>query len=602
MSRFGLVGPAYRSQSINADCQTCINWYPEAVESQQGKGPMVLNPTPGLRLRYSLGTAGVRGEITAQGRSFAVAGTVLWELLPPYSTPNTINRGTVLSDGLPVSMADGPNQLVIISSGSGYVYDMTANTLTDLTTALGAPPVFQTGYADGFFFALFANSNRVQSSDPLDATSWPGENAIIVSVFPDNVNAMFIDHKEMWLFGSRATQPYGDAGDFPEPFDAIGGAYIETGIAAPFSPAKLDNSIFWLGADERGDGMVWRAQGYVPSRVSNHAIEYALQSYSRIDDAVGYSYQDQGHSFYVLSFPTASKTWVYDAATGMWHERGFWNSTAGIFTQHRAQYHTKNFGMHLVGDPTTGSIYEMSINVPDDFGNPIRRVRRAPHISDEQGWIFHNRLQVDAETGLGPVPPLPGSAPPTIATVSDSLGAIWSISVNDLGIVRADAGTGTPAEFFLNDPGNTTSWAITVNQFGVADADPAPFNAGYARASAFISTGGTKRWTLQVHPVTATAAVLQTFENGIVTRGPQMMMRFSDDGGHTWSKEYLRDCGQAGEYKKRVIWRRLGRSRDRVYEIAVSDPIPWRIVDAYLDADPGYAPQERMAHQMRKTA
>ena len=70
-------------------------------------------------------------------------------------------------------------------------------------------------------------------------------------------------------------------------------------------------------------------------------------------------------------------------------------------------------------------------------------------------------------------------------------------------------------------------------------------------------------------------------------RGPTMDMRFSDDGGHTWSNYQTRDCGQAGQYKTRVRWLRLGRSRDRIYEIRAADPIGYRIIDAYLRFAPG---------------
>jgi hypothetical protein len=66
-------------------------------------------------------------------------------------------------------------------------------------------------------------------------------------------------------------------------------------------------------------------------------------------------------------------------------------------------------------------------------------------------------------------------------------------------------------------------------------------------------------------------------------RAPQAILRWSDDRGKTWSSERIVDCGSAGEFKTRVIWHRLGRSRYRVYELTVSDPIPWVIVDAYLE-------------------
>jgi hypothetical protein len=68
---------------------------------------------------------------------------------------------------------------------------------------------------------------------------------------------------------------------------------------------------------------------------------------------------------------------------------------------------------------------------------------------------------------------------------------------------------------------------------------------------------------------------------------PRIDMRWSDDGGHTWNDYQTRECGNIGEYHTRVRWLRLGRARDRVYEIRVSDPIGWRVIDAYLRFAPG---------------
>lgn len=64
---------------------------------------------------------------------------------------------------------------------------------------------------------------------------------------------------------------------------------------------------------------------------------------------------------------------------------------------------------------------------------------------------------------------------------------------------------------------------------------------------------------------------------------PQAMMRYSDDGANTWSNERFRPMGKIGEYKARTIWRRLGRARQRVFEIKVTDPIEVNITAAYVN-------------------
>jgi len=360
----------------------------------------------------------------------------------------------------------------------------TTNTFTALPNGTLLGPISFVAYVEGFFIALLSNSNQFQWSAPLDATTWDPIDTNKVSVFAGNVLSMFADHNEIWFWGERQTQPYSLTGS-ANTFDPILGAFMEAGIFAPQSPVRLDNSVFWLGGDERGAAIVWRANGYTPQRVSNHAIEFAFQGYLAtygsigVSNAVGYSYQDQGHGFYVLYFPSPSATWVYDVATGMWHQRGFWNAGIGQFQAHHSQCHTFNFGKHLVGDWSSGKVYNMSINLYDDAGNPIRRVRRTRHASADQSWVFHKVLQIYAETGVGPTPPL------------------------------------------LDGSGNP--------------------------------------------------------------RDPMINIRWSNDGGHVWSSEQSAGIGQVGQYGKRVMFRRLGRARARVYEVSGSDPVPYRLVGAFLD-------------------
>ena len=64
------------------------------------------------------------------------------------------------------------------------------------------------------------------------------------------------------------------------------------------------------------------------------------------------------------------------------------------------------------------------------------------------------------------------------------------------------------------------------------------------------------------------------------------MLRWSDDGGYTWSNEYWADVGPRGQYNQRAIWRRLGRSRNRVWEVAMTDPVPMAWIEALLDVEP----------------
>ena len=528
MSRFGFCGPSYTSQSPNVSADRTMNWYHEQIESPNAKSPASLYPTPGLVVFANLGAVPVYALEYFIGRLFAISGSNLWELFPDGSS---VSRGTIpVPGGGFVSTAPGgaagAEQILICAGGNAYVFALATNTLTNITASLAKPSPDIAGFTDGYFIVHFANTDVFQTSALEDATTWSGLDVNEVSVFPGHVTGMLVDHRELWLWGTRQSQVYYNSGAANNPFTPIPGAFIEHGLAAVASPVKLDNSVFWLGLDERGQGMAWRAQGYMPARVSNHAVEYAWSKYPRIDDAISYAYQDQGHSFWVLYFPSigdpslgTGATWVFDAATAQWHERGYWNQQTdivvgmgGTYSAHRSRCHAYAFGKHLVGDWASGNIYDMNLAYQDDIGNPIRRLRRAPHISSEQEWIFHHQMQVDLEPALGMVPAGPSG-------------------------------------------------------YGMGPYGGIPYGAG-----------------------------------NTLYRTPEISLRWSDDATKTWSNDHLASAGATGEYRTRVIWRRLGRSRDRIYELVATDAVPYRVCDAYLLATPGFAPQERLSKQMGKVA
>jgi hypothetical protein len=529
----------------------------------------------------------VRGIFTINSRTFAVAQRVLSEV---FSTFTQVPRGLVSNDSQIVSFAASAQQMIIASGGTMYLLDLTTNILSTIPASNFTGPVSQVGYSDGFFLALIANSNRFYVSGVLDATDWTSNGASLVSVFPDNLVSMLVDHRQIWFWSKTKAIAYYNSGAAQFPFDPVPSGFIEQGCAAKNSPARLDNTIFWLGSDDRGHAIVWRATGYTPSRVSNHAIEYAFQQYARIDDAIGYAFQDQGHSFYHLYFPSAGKSWRYDVATNMWHEVGFWNVKYGFFEAHHTQCHTFNFNKHLVGDWSSNKIYDMEIprwnngvwDFATDDGDWIRRVRRAAHISDEQKYATHHQVQIYLETGLGPIPPLPGTAAPTNIYLADTLGAIWDMQVRDTGVLETTSSLvpGTSQTLFFNDSDTgTTSWQVTVNTLGVLSTTSVPFSASYQKILKMVSDSGTTMWNLYVNSL----GVLITSPGGAIYRDPMVALRWSNDAAHTWSNEIQIPAGKAGEFTKRVMARRLGRSRDRVYEISMNDPIPWRIIAGYAE-------------------
>lgn len=80
------------------------------------------------------------------------------------------------------------------------------------------------------------------------------------------------------------------------------------------------------------------------------------------------------------------------------------------------------------------------------------------------------------------------------------------------------------------------------------------------------------------------------FEPGLgdlTTVNPQVMLRWSDTRGKTWSSEKWRSLGRQGEYGKRVAWHALGQANSRIYEWAVTDPVRRTLIGATLETERG---------------
>ena len=288
-------------------------------------------------------------------------------------------------------------------------------TTTTVPTATNAPYTAQgvikarTGtFLDSYFIVNPPDSKLFYFSPPNDGigydpvtgeeTGWDGLEVGVKEGYPDNIAAVYSDHQELWLFGTHwSTEVWRNEGDPDAPggFRRDPGAFMHVACVAPWSICSLASGLHFLGGDTRGRIVAYRAQGFQPIRVSNHAVEQIWNKYGTVWDAFAYTYTMHGHSFWVLNFQTANATWVYDIATELWHERGFWNGTA--LEKHRGRCHAFVFGKHLVGDHTTGTIYEMSHEVFTDNGTEIRRIRQAPHISNSNMEVFHHRFQVDLE-------------------------------------------------------------------------------------------------------------------------------------------------------------------------------------------------------------
>src|ERR1035438_8088320 len=402
--RCGFCGPAYASPSALADAEALVNFRPQKVESPNARVAYLLLPTSGLSLFANLGAAlpagtlpSVRGSYPISGRMFQVAGTHLFELTAngiviDYGGAGTLNNN-IVDDGLDATMTSAgttggayPSQLLIASGGNLTVFSLVTNSFQALVT----PPtqVLVVDFLDGFFIALSAG-NTWSVSNPEDATTWPGLSVSQVSVFSDQLIGMVAANRLLCIFGARRAVFYYNSGNPIFPFDVASGGFMEVGLVAQYTPKRVathtGTTICWLGGDERGQGVVYAANGFIPQRVSDSALEYWMSQQVTIADAVGMARQEEGQNFYDLWFPTANATWSLDVDLGWWHRRS--SLVNGKPAAHLSRCHAAAFGLHLVGDRTSGNVYQMSSNFLTDNAAPIVQTRIGPTISQEGGQI-----------------------------------------------------------------------------------------------------------------------------------------------------------------------------------------------------------------------
>lgn len=474
----GFLGPDSRASSYMADSEKLVNMYPQPTESPSAPSPWELVPTPGYRLLASVPQAPGRANFSENGRNFFIAGFAFQEYAIDAVTGicTTTLRGTVVADSNPAMIVGNGvagGQLGIVSGNRYYSYDLATNVLTLVRT--GATMV---GFLDGFFLVFDRTISTVFVSNLFNGLVLNPLNIFQRTAGSDAWQAMYIVNRLIYLLGSATSEVWWNANvAVGQPFAPIQEAFSEFGIAATFSGA-VDTSLTFLGRNANGRGIVYRMQGYTPQRISQHSEEVAIQSYSRMDDAVAGITQQQGRPIYVLTFPTADKTHCFDEGTSLWHARETWDEVHATAHASRAMFFAALPTMSVSCDRQTGDLVVIDPSVYTEAdGSLIQHYREAPRLSFNQRRFTVPQFQLVMDVGIG------------------------------------------------------------------------------------LNTGQGSN--------------------------PMVMLQVSRDGGKVFGNERWTSAGKMGAFGTRVMWKMLGQARNFVPRVMVTDPVPFKICDALIDARPG---------------
>lgn len=387
--KLSLVGPSYVSRSLPFSCQRTINLYPEAAEAT-ARDQFVMYGTPGIVQWIDAGgTDGCRGALYMDGRIYAVIGTTLYSIIEDgtYTNLGTIGGTDRLS------MACNGLQVCIVSSQAGsFIYSL-ADGLEQITSS-GFTPSLGVVFLNQYFVHVRQSSQVFFLSALADGTSYDALDFASAEANPDQIVGHLADNGELWLFGEFNTEVWSNTGAADFPFQRINGAILQKGAYSRDTSARMANSVYWLG----NDGVVYRATGYQPARISTHAIETQLNESDKTG-AFALTYSQEGHDFFVLTLPAANLTFVYDAANGQWHERS--SRIDGVDRYWRPSHIVEAFGRLYCFDSFSGKVGYLDLDTYTEYGNTIISERISTVFSADAAPVIMSSLQVIAETGVG---------------------------------------------------------------------------------------------------------------------------------------------------------------------------------------------------------
>ena len=460
----GFIGPSNYLRAEDADAERTINWFPAGVAPGVGKVPAYLAPVPGLKLLIDLKDpadentqaerdAGLysdqigvgRGIFTENGRTWVVTGGAFWEVDFLQGLYNLI--GLVAGTTGPVYMASNGSaghQLFLTAGGSGYIYDLIANTLTKLPVVNVFPAAAgMCAFIDGYFFVAdgYNTSRAFARSKQEDGTNWVSPTPAELyerSMASDNIVGIARVRRELWVFGNRTAEVWVNVGTLTTTFAPLQNTLIEMGCSSAQSIVALDMGVAWVGPNKNGNVGVWLATGYEPQRISTDAIDYALNAFvdAAPDNSMNircWMYRQDGHTFYVMSLTDVTTqnarnelAYVCDLTNGLWHERARWNIATATWNNYPAAGHVTigQNAFQAVLDHQSAKIYTLDRDTFTNSDGPLRRVRRCNLPFNEHAMVFISRLELVLRTGIG-LPWGQGMDPQVMIRLSKDGGLTW---------------------------------------------------------------------------------------------------------------------------------------------------------------------------------
>lgn len=382
---------SYRSASLPLSAQRVVNLYPE-VQPPNTKTQVPIFGSPGIVTFATAGSGPIRGGHVFGGVLHVVSGEQLYSVT---SAGVATSVGSSIPGSGRISMADNGDELGMVNGTNGYIYSSASG--FQLITDIDFTPANTIDFLDGFFIFDRIGTNEWFRSDLLDGTAYDSTAFATAESKSDQILSVR-QHKQLaYLFGEFSIEPWQNVGTANFPWQRISGGTIDRGIIAAHAFGDEDESLFFVGEDR----VAYRLGGTQLKRISTHAIEQEWQTYATVSDCFGLSVPWSGHKWIVFTFPTQAKTWVYDIATNMWHERESRDVNGTALGRWRANMAIQAYGKVFIGDAYSGKIGYLDASTYAEFGDPMYAEAVGTPAHADGKPIFVSEFRLEMETGVG---------------------------------------------------------------------------------------------------------------------------------------------------------------------------------------------------------
>jgi hypothetical protein len=283
-------------------------------------------------------------------------------------------------------------------------------------------------YQDGYYLASFdeTGTNKKRCQISADGTTWNALDYRAIDTTPGALIRTLSFKGEVNQFADKGIEFWAYTGDPVFPFQPIRGSTLPIGLAARWSVGVGTDSLFFLGIDRSASGpQVYELNGHQIRSISTPDLSDVIAGYGTFGDATGYVFGLDEHDFFVLSFPSAGKTWMYDAYSSDLLGEPVWSELqSGNGERHKSDLAFNLVNKGYVSDYAAGILYRIDPDVYTDNGVTSVFELDTRHFFKDYDRVIVDELVAEFEKGVG-LATGQGSDPQVMIQISRDGGETW---------------------------------------------------------------------------------------------------------------------------------------------------------------------------------